>query len=333
MQKTALILGATGGFGNASLAALQRHGWRLRALARDPDVARRRLAAPHDIDWRGGDALAAADVARAAEGVDLLVHAVNPPGYRNWQGLALPMLDNAIAAARGADARLVLPGNVYNFGTDAGPLLREDSPQHPRSRKGAVRVEMERRLAVAAGEGLRALVLRAGDFFGPHAPASWLQTAMVKPGRPLTRVVYPGETEVGHTWAYLPDLTETLAQLADRDSQLEPFAVFHFAGHYCERGIDFAHAIARAAGRPDLPVKGFPWWLVGLAAPAVPLFREVGEMRYVWREPLRLDNARLVATLGREPHTPLVAALRETLLGLGCVAAEPTVRARQRALA
>jgi nucleoside-diphosphate-sugar epimerase len=42
-------------------------------------------------------------------------------------------------------------------------------------------------------------------------------------------------------------------------------------------------------------------------------------MRYVWNEPLRLDNARLRAALGREPHTPLDAAVRATLAGLGCL--------------
>jgi nucleoside-diphosphate-sugar epimerase len=43
------------------------------------------------------------------------------------------------------------------------------------------------------------------------------------------------------------------------------------------------------------------------------------EMRYLWREPLRMDNSRLVAPLGQEPHTPLDDAVKETLKGLGCL--------------
>lgn len=31
-----------------------------------------------------------------------------------------------------------------------------------------------------------------------------------------------------------------------------------------------------------------------------------------------MDNARLVAVLGREPHTPLDAAVEASLRGLGC---------------
>ena len=34
------------------------------------------------------------------------------------------------------------------------------------------------------------------------------------------------------------------------------------------------------------------------------------EMRYLWRVPLRLDNAHLLRLLGSEPRTPLDAAVR-----------------------
>jgi len=73
------------------------------------------------------------------KGSSLIVHAANPPGYRDWDKLVLPMLDNTIAAAKAMGARIVFPGTVYNFGPDAFRMLREDSPQHPTTRKGAIR--------------------------------------------------------------------------------------------------------------------------------------------------------------------------------------------------
>jgi len=42
-------------------------------------------------------------------------------------------------------------------------------------------------------------------------------------------------------------------------------------------------------------------------------------MRYLWRLPVRMSNARLVAVLKREPHTPLEEAVEATLIGLGCL--------------
>jgi hypothetical protein len=54
-----------------------------------------------------------------------IVHAVNPPEYRNWAALVLPMIENTIAAAKTSGARILLPGTIYNFGPDAFPVFTE----------------------------------------------------------------------------------------------------------------------------------------------------------------------------------------------------------------
>jgi nucleoside-diphosphate-sugar epimerase len=52
----------------------------------------------------------------------------------------------------------------------------------------------------------------------------------------------------------------------------------------------------------------------------VTTFREMREMRYLWRTPISMDNSRLTAVLGKEPHTPLDEAVEATLIGLGSIA-------------
>lgn len=169
--KLALVLGATGGIGGAVASRLAQAGWTVRALYRSASTGAR----DPRFDWIEGDALSASDVAAAAEGASLIVHAVNPPGYRNWATVVLPMLDHTIAAARANGARILLPGTVYNYGPDALPNLSEDAPQNPRTRKGKIRAEMERRLKAAAATGeAPALIVRSGDFFGPTAVNNWL---------------------------------------------------------------------------------------------------------------------------------------------------------------
>ncbi len=64
----------------------------------------------------------------------------------------------------------------------------------------------------------------------------------------------------------------------------------------------------------------FPWWLLSMASPFVATFREMREMRYLWREPIRKDYSRLTVVLGQEPHTPLDEAVEATLIGLGSIA-------------
>jgi nucleoside-diphosphate-sugar epimerase len=316
LMKQALVLGATGGIGGEVARLLVARGWKVRALHRAPEKVAR---GGDGLHWLCGDAMERDDVASAAQGVQLIVHAVNPPGYRNWRALVLPMLDNTVAAARASGARILLPGTVYNYGPDALPNLREDSPQHPVTRKGAIRVELESRLQDAARDGVRSLVVRAGDFFGPKAGNSWFSQGLVKPGRPVTGISNPCAPGVGHQWAYLPDVAETMVRLVERGAALPAFASYQMAGHWDADGTQMAAAIARAAGKPDLKPSAFPWWLMTLAAPFVPVFRELREMRYLWRQPVRMSNARLLAALGSEPHTPLDEAVRRTLEGLGCL--------------
>jgi hypothetical protein len=45
------------------------------------------------------------------------------------------------------------------------------------------------------------------------------------------------------------------------------------------------------------------------------------EMRYLWRKAIRMDNAKLVATLGYEPHTPIDEAVEGALVEMGCLSA------------
>lgn len=317
--RRALVIGATGGIGRETALALLAHGWQVRALHRSPIDAQKRGDLPTSIAWVQGDAMAAQDVAAAAAEASLIVHAANPPYYRNWRGLALPMLRNVIEAARTSGARLVLPGNVYNYGPDAWPDVSETSPQHPISRKGQIRVEMEAMLADAVFAGVRSLIVRAGDYFGPRQPASMFKSMMVKPGQPVRSVVYPGTHGVGHAWAYLPDLAAAIVRLAEKDAELGPFEVVNFGGYWLERGEEMAKAIGRVVGRPDIPIRPFSWFLLRLASPFVGFAREMMEMRYLWQVPLRLDNAKLVGLLGEEPHRPLDAAVAEALAALGCL--------------
>lgn len=319
----ALVIGATGGIGGEVALALIARGWTVRALNRNPANAAKAATHLGSIEWVKGDAMNAADVIAAAKGVDIVFHGANPPGYKNWQGTVLPMLESSIAAAKATGALLVFPGTVYNYGPETFPLIDETAPQLPRTRKGKLRVAMELRLREASTQGLKVLIVRAGDFFGPYGGNNWFGQGLVKPGKPVRSVSYPGPHRVGHAWAFLPDFAETFVRLIERRNELAPFETFHFGGHWFEEGVEIAKATARVAGVPKAPIKSLPWFALRLLSPFSETFREMLEMRYLWKQALKLNNCKLVAFLGGEPHTPTDQALRVTLIGLGCLDASP----------
>lgn len=138
----------------------------------------------------------------------------------------------------------------------------------------------------------------------------------------------PSLRGVGHQWSYIPDVARSMIELLERRDSLEPFAVFHMAGHWDADGMQMAESIQRVvAGLTGTKprISAFPWWLLPLAAPFVVTIREMREMRemretrYLWLEPLRMDNARLTAVLGQETHTALDEAVAATLSDLGCI--------------
>lgn len=325
-----LVLGATGSIGKEVAKQLRDAGWHVRALNRRQDDV---LMHRDGIVWLRGDAMNRDDVMEAARGCAVIVHAVNPPGYRRWAELVLPMADNTIAAAIAEQATIVLPGTLYNYGPDAFPLLTEDAPQRPLTRKGAIRVELERRLQSATRQGARVLVVRAGDFFGPGAGNSWFSQGLVKPRRKVEVINMPGTSGTGHQWSYVPDVARTMTALLNLRASLPAFATFHMAGHWDEDGTQMAHAIRRVVerhGGGKARLRAFPWWAVRLGSPFMTTFREMLEMRYLWQHPVHMDNARLRSVLGKEPHTPWDEAVEATLAGIGCLPGAMPERTGQR---
>ncbi|MEO8059018.1 MAG: NAD(P)H-binding protein [Burkholderiales bacterium] len=310
MSSTVLILGAAGRIGQVMALAFANAGWQVRAQARKALPAA--LQGHARVTPAACDATDLPALTAAAHGASVVVNALNPP-YTEWDRLAQPLADAALAVARASGALLMLPGNVYNFGRELPALLSATTPELGNTPKARIRIEMERRLAAAAGEGVDSVVIRAGDFFGGPGRGTWFDMAMLaKLGK--RRFVYPGPDDVAHAWAYLPDLAQAFVRVAERREQLRGHHRLHFAGHTLT-GRAMRDALAQVTGRP-LRLAGLPWPLIRLAAPFVPMWRELLVMRYLWQRPHALDDTALRALIGVVPQTPLPLALRHALLEL-----------------
>jgi nucleoside-diphosphate-sugar epimerase len=241
------------------------------------------------------------------------VNALNLP-YTEWERGLFALAETAIAASRAAGATLVFPGNLYGYGAGMPAMLDETTPMRPTARKGALRLAIENRLREEAEQGLRVIVLRAGDFYGGGATGSWFDRFVAK-DISQGRVGYPGPLDVVHEWAYLPDLVGALVRVAAVRDTLPGFAELGFAGH-AVTGRELIGTIAQTTGR-RLRVSHMPWWLLRLLSPVVPIFRELSETAYLWSTPHRIDGTRLAAVIGEMPRTPfadaIAIALRELL--------------------
>lgn len=315
MQATVLILGARGRFGLACARAFADAGWRVLGQTRPRAV----VPSHNGIEWVGLDLYDTVALSAAARGATVVVHALNPPyTHKDWRAQVAPMMDAAIALTRTLNATLMLPGNVYNFGTGMPAVMRESTPQEARSVKGLIRVALEAQLRHS---GVRSVVIRAGDFFG-SGRGTWFDSVIVKHVQKGV-FTYPGQRNVATPWAYLPDLAQTFVAVAARRARLSHFEVLHFAGHGLtgEQWLKTLTPLARTEGwiKPGgaLSFKRLPWPLIRLGALVLPTWAALLEMRYLWDTPHALSNAKLTALIGPEPHTPLAQAAHAALIDLG----------------
>jgi nucleoside-diphosphate-sugar epimerase len=260
---------------------------------------------------------------RAAAGARVVVHALNPV-YGRWQAELLPLARQGMDIASALGGRFMVPGNVYNFGADMPPLLREDTAQRPSTGKGRLRCALEAELLWRCSPRtpqprLQGTVIRAGDFFGAGR-GSWMDLVIAKDLR-RGKLVYPGPLDVPHAWAYLPDLAQAFVNAAARH-QAPDFEVLHFAGHTWTGEQLLGGIEAAAASLGVVPPRGFsrgglPWPLIAVGGTLWPAWRGLSEMRYLWQVPHALDGQSLQRAVGVVAQTPAAQALRATLLDLG----------------
>jgi nucleoside-diphosphate-sugar epimerase len=301
-----LVLGAAGRLGFSAAEAFRDAGWSVKGLVRP----RRTGFVPRGIE--PVEVVARDDAIAAARGCDVVLNALNP-AITEWGKNALSLAHSAIACAEENRATLIFPGSVWNFGRHMPPVLDESTPMQPTTRKGRMRVEIEQRIEEACDRGMRAVILRAGDFFGAGR-GSWLDLVIVKDIL-RSRLTYPGPLEVEHAWAYLPDFTTTLVALAERREAFGPLETFCFAGHTLT-GRELIAAI-EAVTRATFNVRLMSWWFLKTFGQAMALGRELSELEYLWQVPHRLDGGKLQSALGDVPHTPLNAAVAASLRALG----------------
>ncbi len=317
MAKVVLILGARGRLGRALVQAFAGAGWQVLAQVRPPAS----LPTLPGVQCLSMPTENVTELARAARGASFVVHAMNPP-YVRWAAEALPLMRAALAVAQQLGARLMFPGNVYNYGANLPPLIDENCFMHPTTRKGRLRVQAER--LMAENRQVPSVVIRAGDYFG-SGTGSWFDLALVKKIA-SGKVLLPGLPHVATPWAYVPDLARAFVAVASRweaEPQCLPqFSTLCYAGHQLS-GADWVAAltpVARERGwlgaKDQLEVGGLPWGLFQALSFAVPLFRELAEMKYLPRTPHALNGNNLEALVGPMTSTPLPTAVRAAVNSL-----------------
>jgi nucleoside-diphosphate-sugar epimerase len=273
----------------------------LLAAGKQVRIVRRSAGQLPGAETRQGDAADPAFCLRAAAGAATVYHCMNPSyDAAVWADLVPRYMNNLIAAAGDARARLVVLDNVYMLGRPGGRRLDEDSPMAPCSRKGEIRARAAERLFDAHRRGeVVATSGRASDFYGPGGTLTGLGD-FFWPRALANKTAYsPYPLDAVHTYHYIPDVAAGLATLgcAPDDAYGRPWML------PCAPAESMRQLIARleqTLGR-RLSVSRVPRLVVKAAGLFMPIMKELDEMLYQWDEPFIVDDSRFRARFRQEP--------------------------------
>ncbi|MEU5418459.1 NAD-dependent epimerase/dehydratase family protein [Streptomyces sp. NPDC020667] len=217
------------------------------------------------------------------------IHSCAAPPYHRWTSEWPPLASSLCAAAEATGAVLVMLGNLYGYGPVDGPMT-EELPLAATGPKGKVRAavwEQARRLHEQGR--IRAVEVRASDFFGPGVTDGGHLAARVMPrllrGKPVSTL---GNPDAPHSWTYLPDVARALVEIAGEERAWG--RAWHVPTQPALSTREMAGRLAARSGTGPVAVRALPPAVVGLASLFSPLLRELKEIRYQFDRPFVVDS-------------------------------------------
>lgn len=235
------------------------------------------------------DATNSGRLIEAARGAVALHHCAAPP-YHRWATDWPPLASSVCAAAEATGAVLVMLGNLYGYGPVDGPLT-EQLPLAATGPKGRVRAAVWEQVRELHEQGrIKAVEVRASDFFGPGVTDGGHLAARVMPrllrGKPVSAL---GDPDAPHSWSYVPDVARALVEVAGEERAWgRPWHVPTGPALSVREMVD---RLAAEAGTGPVEVRGLPPAVLGVASVFSPLLRELKEVRYQFDRPFVVDSS------------------------------------------
>ncbi|MEU4654767.1 NAD-dependent epimerase/dehydratase family protein [Streptomyces sp. NPDC023723] len=302
MNPQVVIGSGPAGAATARLLAEQGHPVRVVTRSgREPEPGIEHIA----LD--AADPAALTDAVRGAS----TVYGCAAPPYHRWADDWPPLAASLHTAAEATGAVLVMLGNLYGYGPVDGPLT-EDLPPAATGRKGRVRAAVWERTRELAEQGrIKAVEVRAADFFGPGVTDGGHLAARVMPrllrGKPVSAL---GDPDTPHSWSYLPDVARALVEVSGEERAWG--RAWHLPNQPALSTRQMVDRLAAQAGTAPVAVRGLPPAVHAVAAVFSPLLRELREVRYQFDRPFVVDSSAYEAEFALRA-TPLDEQLRATV--------------------
>ena len=280
------ILGGGGAIGKALAKELKNYSNQIRIVSRTPQKVN------SDDELLPADLTDKDSVLRAVEGSSIVYLVAGIPyKLKTWQTQWPVIMRNVIAACQHHQASLVFFDNVYAYDARSIPHMKEDSPVNPPSKKGAVRAAIAQMLLDGANrENLKAMIVRAADFYGPGISNSMLMETVyknLKKGKAAYWMADPSKT---HSFTYTPDAAKATALLGNTADAYNQ--VWHLpTSDEKLTGREWVRLFAKELGQKE-KLSTVSKGLVKFLGLFNPLMKEMVEMMYQYDRDYYFDSSK-----------------------------------------
>ncbi|MFC0877136.1 SDR family NAD(P)-dependent oxidoreductase [Saccharicrinis sp. FJH2] len=309
MDKSYLVLGATGGIGYAFTNELIANGIRTSVFVRNEEKAKALFGNNPLIEIIVGDVTNREELKKAASNKNFIFCGINTP-YQMWETQMERIISNVIASAGQNRSTILFPENNYAFGNIGTPITENMVPQ-PGTKKGKIRLNLVNRLQAAADKKeCKVVIIRLPDFFGPN-----VTNGLIKPifneavnNKPVKWMI---NADIPHQFAYTPDVARYFYLLSQEDT-LQEFFLINYGGITVDSMKTFSKKISEIQGNPD-HVKTAPKLMLNILGLFIPELKELKENFYQFENSIILDDSKLKKMYPKVRNTSLEDALENSL--------------------
>ncbi|MHB1955742.1 MAG: Rossmann-fold NAD(P)-binding domain-containing protein [Sulfobacillus sp.] len=286
-----VVLGARGRLGRALVTEVSSHGIVVTAVSRFPEAVSRSTPA---VRW---ECLSPEDSAGHRRLFSTATHVMDARNqrYDNWSQYP-KMISHTLQALQGTGARYLYIDNVYCYGPTGLDVISEDAPRHPSSRKGMIRLTVEE-MVMNAKTIEPVATIRFPDFYN-----------ITTDSLSQDRLRWYGDRNLPHQFIHTADAARAVWQIA-MDSRAY-HQIWHVAGAPPVSAGDLQALARRVLDRPIRLHMISPAMisLLGLVNRDARGFRET---RYLWDQPLILDDSKFHRQYGKSEFLTHAQALKD----------------------
>lgn len=288
------ILGSTGTIGNELAKTLRQYTNKIRLVSRNPKKIN------EEDELVGGNLFNPDETSKAIEDSEVVYLTVGLQyDIKVWRKQWPLLMKNVIDACIKNNSKFVFFDNVYSYGKVVG-WMTEETPFKPDSKKGEVRVELNKMIMNEVEQGnLKAIIARAPDFYGPNTPLSFVNIMVFENFKKGKKAQWFIDVNRKHSLIYTPDAGKATALLGNTEKAYNQ--VWHLpTNKNILTGKEFIEIAAKAMGaKPEyMIVKKWMARLLGLFNKAI---KESYEMLYQNEYDYLFDSSKFEKAFNYQP--------------------------------